>query len=97
MGTWHIHAPAALATRTPVAGFLLAQRGLSPNTVEAYGQDLESFFLYRRELAQGAAEESCPTPDEQEIFLSCLAARAAEHGAHPVRRLSALRAFCLCR
>ena len=60
----------ALATLLPLwQDFLLAQRGLSPNTVEAYGQDLESFFLYRQELAGGASPETLADPDEQEIFL----------------------------
>ena len=73
---------------------MLAQRGLSPNTVEAYGQDLESFFLYRQELAQGAAEESLPDPDEQEIFLYLAWLRARQNtGRTLARRLSALRAF----
>ena len=58
-------APALATLFYPNGGdFLLAQRGLSPNTVEAYGKDIESFFLYRQELAQGAAEESLPDPDE---------------------------------
>lgn len=73
---------------------MLAQRGLSPNTVEAYGQDIESFFLYRQELAQGAAEESLPDPDEQEIFLYLAWLRARQNtGRTLARRLSALRAF----
>ena len=73
---------------------MLAQRGLSPNTVEAYGQDIESFFLYRQELAQGAAEDSLPDPDEQEIFLYLAWLRARQNtGRTLARRLSALRAF----
>ena len=73
---------------------MLAQRGLSPNTVEAYGQDIESFFLYRQELAQGAAEESLPDPDVQEIFLYLAWLRARQNtGRTLARRLSALRAF----
>ena len=85
----------ALATLLPLwRDFLLAQRGLSPNTVEAYGQDIESFFLYRQELAQGAAEESLPDPDEQEIFLYLAWLRARQNtGRTLARRLSALRAF----
>lgn len=47
--------------------YLLAQRGLSPRTVESYGQDLESFFLFEEELAQSGGSASCL--DEQEIFL----------------------------
>ncbi len=73
---------------------MLAQRGLSPNTVEAYGQDLESFFLYRQELAQGAAEDSLPDPDEQEIFLYLAWLRARQNTGRTLeRRLSSLRAF----
>ncbi|MDD3685024.1 MAG: site-specific integrase, partial [Desulfovibrio desulfuricans] len=76
----------ALATLLPLwRDFLLAQRGLSPNTVEAYGQDLESFFLYRQELAQGAAEESLPDPDEQEIFLYLAWLRARQNTGRTLR------------
>ena len=74
--------------------FLLAQRGLSSNTVDAYGQDMESFFLYRQELAQGADPESLRDPDEQEIFLYLAWLRARQNtGRTLARRLSALRAF----
>ena len=85
----------ALATMLPMwLDFLLAQRGLSSNTVEAYGQDLESFFLYRQELAQGADPQSLPDPDEQEIFLYLAWLRARQNtGRTLARRLSALRAF----
>jgi integrase/recombinase XerD len=76
---------------------LLAQRGLSPNTVEAYGQDLESFFLYRLELAQTGPETEglyLADPDEQEIFLYLAWLRARQNtGRTLARRLSALRAF----
>ncbi|MBE6440916.1 MAG: site-specific tyrosine recombinase XerD [Desulfovibrio desulfuricans] len=71
---------------------LLAQRGLSPRTVEAYGQDLESFFLYRQELAQSGGASG--PPDEQEIFLYLAWLRARGNtGRTLARRLSALRAF----
>ena len=85
----------ALATMLPMwLDFLLAQRGLSSNTVEAYGQDLESFFLYRQELAQGADPQSLRDPDEQEIFLYLAWLRARQNtGRTLARRLSALRAF----
>lgn len=85
----------ALASLLPIwQDFLLAQRGLSSNTVEAYGQDLESFFLYRQELAQGADPESLRDPDEQEIFLYLAWLRARQNtGRTLARRLSALRAF----
>ncbi|MBQ9407315.1 MAG: site-specific tyrosine recombinase XerD [Desulfovibrio sp.] len=71
---------------------LLTQRGLSPKTVEAYGQDMESFLRYRQELAQSGSTNTAP--DEQEIFLYLAWLRA--HGNTPrtlARRLSALRAF----
>ena len=84
----------ALATMLPMwLDFLLAQRGLSSNTVEAYGQDLESFFLYRQELAQGADPQSLPDPDEQEIFLYLAWLRARQNtGRTLARRL--LRMSC---
>lgn len=72
--------------------YLLAQRGLSPQTVTSYGQDLENFFLFRQELAHG--ESPCPQPDEQEIFLYLAWLRARQNtGRTLARRLSALRAF----
>ena len=72
--------------------YLLAQRGLSPQTVASYGQDLENFFLFRQELAQGEAVS--PQPDEQEIFLYLAWLRARQNtGRTLARRLSALRAF----
>lgn len=72
--------------------YLLAQRGLSPRTVESYGQDLESFFLFEEELAQGGGSASCP--DEQEIFLYLAWLRSRGNtGRTLARRLSALRAF----
>ncbi|MBQ9453578.1 MAG: site-specific tyrosine recombinase XerD [Desulfovibrio sp.] len=71
---------------------LLAQRGLSPNTVEAYAQDLQNFFLYRQELTQSGS--SPHTPDDQEIFLYLAWLRARGNtGKTLARRLSALRAF----
>ncbi len=71
---------------------LLAQRGLSPRTVESYGQDLESFFLFEEELAQSGGSASCP--DEQEIFLYLAWLRSRGNtGRTLARRLSALRAF----
>ena len=72
--------------------YLLAQRGLSPRTVESYGQDLESFFLFEEELAQRGGSASCP--DEQEIFLYLAWLRSRGNtGRTLARRLSALRAF----
>lgn len=71
---------------------LLAQRGLSPQTVLSYSQDLENFFLFRQELASGAP--LAPLPDEQEIFLYLAWLRARQNtGRTLARRLSALRAF----
>ena len=72
--------------------YLLAQRGLSPRTVESYGQDLESVFLFEEELAQSGGSASCP--DEQEIFLYLAWLRSRGNtGRTLARRLSALRAF----
>jgi len=69
---------------------LLAQRGLSPLTAEAYGQDLENFFHFQEELVPRPSEH----PDEQEIllYLSWLRAKG-NNGRTVARRLSALRAF----
>ena len=76
---------------SPWLDSLLAQRGLSPRTVAAYGQDLESYFQYRRELAQGAAAAA---PDSQDVFLYLAWLRArGNSGRTLARRLSALRAF----
>ena len=72
--------------------YLLAQRGLSPRTVESYGQDLESFFLFEEELAQSGGSASCP--DEQDSLLSLAWLRSRGNtGRTLARRLSALRAF----
>lgn len=72
--------------------YLLAQRGLSPRTVDSYGQDLENFFLFREELAQGGGLSAIP--DEQEIFLYLAWLRSRRNtGRTLARRLSALRAF----
>ncbi len=68
---------------------LLAQRGLSPNTAEAYRQDLESFFLFRAELQ---AEPGILS--EQDIFFYLAWLRARQNtGRTLARRLSALRTF----
>lgn len=76
----------------PWRDYLLAQRGLSPRTVESYGQDLESFFLFEEELGQSGGLEN--GPDEQEIFLYLAWLRARGNtGRTLARRLSALRAF----
>ncbi|RRD69587.1 MULTISPECIES: site-specific tyrosine recombinase XerD [unclassified Desulfovibrio] len=68
---------------------LLAQRGLSPNTAEAYRQDLESYFLFRAELQ---AEPGILS--EQDIFFYLAWLRARQNtGRTLARRLSALRTF----
>ena len=76
----------------PWRDYLLAQRGLSPRTVESYGQDLESFFLFEEELGQSGGLEN--GPDEQEIFLYLAWLRARKNAGRTLaRRLSALRGF----
>lgn len=76
----------------PWKDYLLAQRGLSPRSVASYGQDLESFFLFQEELAQGGS--AVDIPDEQEIFLYLAWLRAKRNSGRTLaRRLSALRAF----
>lgn len=68
---------------------LLAQRGLSPNTAEAYRQDLESFFLFRAELQAEPGVLS-----EQDVFFYLAWLRARQNtGRTLARRLSALRTF----
>lgn len=84
---------------TPLSGllapwkdYLLAQRGLSPRSVESYGQDLESFFLFQEELAQGGSASG--VLNEQEVFLYLAWSRARRNSGRTLaRRLSALRAF----
>lgn len=76
----------------PWKDYLLAQRGLSPRSVASYGQDLESFFLFQEELAQGGA--GAGAFDEQEIFLYLAWSRSRRNSGRTLaRRLSALRAF----
>lgn len=82
---------------------LLAQKGLSPLTVEAYRQDIESFFLFRNEMrAQGkdnhtagySAPVTLPDPDSGQIFLYLAWLRARGNSTGTLaRRLSALRSF----
>lgn len=91
MNGFHASSPLA-SLLAPWRVVLLAQRGLSPRTVESYGQDIENFFLFEQELAQG--EKIVVLPDEQEIFLYLSWLRARGHNGRTVaRRLSALRAF----
>lgn len=91
----HAHGFSPLEDLLPLwRDHLLAQRGLSPKTVEAYGQDLESFFLYRQELVQSGTGGEAQAPDEQEIFLYLAWLRSRQNtGRTLARRLSALRAF----
>lgn len=88
---------------SPWLDSLLAQKGLSPLTVEAYGQDMESFFLFMREsgdpdtleanAAGCAAMENCDT-DSGRIFLYLAWLRARGNSTGTLaRRLSALRSF----
>ena len=70
------------------ADSLLAQRGLSTNTVQAYSQDLDDFLLFLGELGDDAPLE------ERTIFLylAWLRSRGCT-GRTLARRLSALRSF----
>ena len=74
---------------------LLAQRGLSPRTVEAYGRDVENFFLFAAEAAEeGDAGAGAPFPTAHDIFLYLAWMRGRGNTGRTVaRRLSALRAF----
>lgn len=90
---------AALAALLPQwLDHLLAQRGLSPRTVEAYGRDVENFFLFAAEaeppLPQDGAESGAPFPTGRDLFLYLAWMRGRGNtGRTLARRLSALRAF----
>lgn len=78
---------------------LLAQRGLSPRTVEAYGRDVENFFLFAAEAedsaevpAEEGAEAAFPTSRDLFLYLAWMRGRG-NTGRTLARRLSALRAF----
>ncbi|MBD5627117.1 MAG: site-specific tyrosine recombinase XerD [Desulfovibrio sp.] len=78
---------------------LLAQRGLSPRTVEAYGRDVENFFLFAAEAQEdmaGAEAENAGAafPSGHDLFLYMAWMRGRGNtGRTLARRLSALRAF----
>lgn len=70
---------------------LLVERGLSTNTVEAYGQDLETFFMYCKAMQEGG---TAPTLDEQGLFLYLAWLRGKKHAGRTLsRHLSSLRGF----
>ena len=73
------------------ADSLLAQRGLSTNTVKAYTQDVDDFFLFL-----GALGESGAPLEERTIFLylAWLRSRGCT-GRTLARRLASLRSFFL--
>lgn len=69
---------------------LLAQQGLSPQTADAYGRDMEHFFQCRKELAGSLLA----VPDEEELILYLAWLRAhGQSGKTLARRLSSLRSF----
>lgn len=75
---------------------LLAERGLSPRTVESYGQDMENFFLFEAELAGGADMNAArnKAPDSNRIFLYLAWQRSRGNSNSTIaRRISALRSF----
>lgn len=72
---------------------LLAQRGLSPRTVEAYARDVENFFLFASEAAADI-DADAPFPSNRDLFLYLAWMRGRHNtGRTLARRLSALRAF----
>lgn len=79
--------------------YLLAQRGLSPRTVEAYGRDVENFFLFaeeaQSEIKSGKVQNNQEIfPSNRHIFLYLSWMRGRQNtGRTLARRLSALRAF----
>lgn len=87
----------ALARLVPVwANALLAERGLSVRTMEAYRQDMELFLLYLDEwdMGRGAASSHAFQLGEQDIMLFLAWLRARQNtGRSLARRLSALRSF----
>lgn len=95
-----IQTPADLKTLAkPWLDALLAQRGLAALTVEAYGQDIENFFLFQDELAQSggspfASETGNTEPDGNQILLYLAWQRSRGNSSATLsRRLSALRSF----
>lgn len=73
---------------------LLAQRGLSPRTVEAYGRDVENFFLFAAEAAgePDAGAAAFPSGGDLLRYLAWMRGRR-NTGRTLARRLSSLRAF----
>ncbi len=74
---------------------LLAQRGLSPRTVEASGRDVEKFFLCAAEAAEETGDDAgaCfPSGRDLLLYLAWMRGRR-NTGRTLARRLSSLRAF----
>ncbi len=72
---------------------LLAQRGLSPNTICAYKDDLNSFFAYAKD-AQSSLSVNSNAQGQQEIMLYLIWMRSKGKSPRTLaRRLSALRTF----
>lgn len=70
---------------------LLTVRGLSRNTVAAYGQDLDELSLFLNEL-----QEPFSSLDEEKLMLFTAWLRRKKDSSRTLaRRLSALRQFCL--
>lgn len=86
---------AALTRLLPVwRDALLAERGLSPRTAEAYGQDLGLFLLYLNELYASAPGAGLRQISESDILLFLAWLRSRQNtGRSLARRLSALRNF----
>lgn len=78
----------------PWLNVLLARRGLSQNTAESYGQDLDSFFQFLAELGKTGQLEEETDINEGILFyyLAWLRAKGASP-ATQARHLSALRSF----
>ncbi|MDE5833596.1 MAG: site-specific tyrosine recombinase XerD [Desulfovibrio sp.] len=76
----------------PWLDFLLAQKGLSANTAEAYGQDLDNFLIFLIEL--DGEEASFIEVKPETILLYMAWQRAKDNAATTIkRRLSALKSF----
>lgn len=76
------------ARRAPWLNYLLAQKGLSVKTVEAYGQDLDNFCLFLDELGADPLIDA----DVPLLYLAWL--RAGDNAASTAaRRLSALKSL----
>lgn len=78
----------------PWLNALLATHGLATNTANAYGQDIENFFLFLTETEANTALETDADIDEGILFLYLAWMRARGNSSTTLsRRMAALRSF----